>query len=341
MSTAVGPLVDTHLHLWDPAPPELDGRTQSYSWMEGAGMPERSRPEDSLCSPGRDAGAQSVGAQAVGAQAVVVEADADDPAAEREWITALARTWPGILGYVAAIDLAASDWESSAAELAADPLVVGVRHNLEQRPLGSLAALGLGEKVGRLGELGLAFDVCVRAEQLGEAARELGGASGPVILDHLGKVTLGERAAGANPDPALARWREDLLAFAALPASACKVSGLWSLLEAPQQQQVADAAWRERAVASAAERIAVVLECFGPDRMLLGSDHPVSTLARGLDRDTALAMTLEAIGCSGGTAPDPARLDATARRVYRLASIEAGRNHDGAHLPDPQDRSTP
>jgi L-fuconolactonase len=116
------------------------------------------------------------------------------------------------------------------------------------------------------------------------------------VLDHVGKPDI---AAGLL-DP----WRAEILALAALPNVACKVSGMVT--------EADPTAWT---VADLEPYVAHVLTSFGEERVLFASDWPVVTLAADYLRwvETLDGLT---IGLS-----EPARRKLwadNARRVYRL-----------------------
>jgi L-fuconolactonase len=92
------------------------------------------------------------------------------------------------------------------------------------------------------------------------------------VLDHFAKPHL------ATGD--IAEWRGDIARLAEHPNVVCKLSGL--VTEAAKDWQVADL---RQAVDHA-------LGCFGPERMLWGSDWPVVDLAGGYEKWHAAAETL-------------------------------------------------
>ena len=115
------------------------------------------------------------------------------------------------------------------------------------------------------------------------------------ILDHCG-----------NPDIAgdgFAAWRDGLRAVAALPNVAAKFSGI--VVNAGPN-------W---SVAALRPYVDHLIACFGWDRLVWGSDHPVVTLTGSLER--WVAATHELIG--GATDAERARLlHGNAERIYRL-----------------------
>jgi L-fuconolactonase len=85
------------------------------------------------------------------------------------------------------------------------------------------------------------------------------------VLDHCAKppILSGE----------LEPWATDLRALAKRPHVCCKLSGL-----------VTEADWQQWTPANLEPYWRVVLEAFGPDRLLFGSDWPVALLATGYQR---------------------------------------------------------
>lgn len=135
--------------------------------------------------------------------------------------------------------------------VAAEPLVVGVRRLLQHEPERLFDDPALRDGIRLLAECALPFDLCVVAEQLPAVAR-LARACPDVqfVLDHLGKPR--------ELDP----WRADIAALAARPNVACKLSGLATEIAGDHRPYLEHA-----------------LECFGPERCMVGSDWPVLTLA--------------------------------------------------------------
>ncbi|MCQ9367117.1 amidohydrolase family protein [Brevibacterium sp. 91QC2O2] len=286
-------MFDAHLHLWD-------RNRFAYPWMDGnADLPQVSAPG----APGFPDADFPVGAVFV--EAGVAAAQRLDEVA---WVADLAPA-AGIRGIVAAVDLL--DTAALAGQLAAlreFPLVVGVRDNFEGLPAGVLA-----ERLpGLLAVLsaGLRVDVCIRHEQAAElaglleaVAAQRGDASG-VVLDHIAKPGLedlagvseaasaAEAAAQRSAVLAAARdaWLPGIRRLATIESLAVKISGLPGQVPGPVTGELAGQL--------AQTFLPPLLEAFGPDRVLFGSDHPVSTLAHGLDYRVwfgALHLTLAGI----------------------------------------------
>jgi L-fuconolactonase len=190
-------------------------------------------------------------------RAIFVQADCapDQGMAEVRWVEKLA--WPALAGIVAFApieDGAAA--QAVLAELATRPMVVGVRRLLQDEPAGFVSEAGFAAGLAAVARRGLVFDATIRAEQLEELAQVHRVVPGlAVVLDHLGNPPLADGLDSA----AGRRWLGGITALAANPSAVVKLSGA-----------VAGDAWTGPLFARAA------LEVLGPDRMLLGSDQPLT-----------------------------------------------------------------
>lgn len=146
-----------------------------------------------------------------------------------------------------------------------DRRVRGVRQVLHGgTPAGFCLGRQFVESVRLLGTMGLRFDVCVRAEELADAAKLADLCPDTVlILDHCGNANVQWRDRS--------RWQRDIEQVARRPNVWCKISGIVA--------SARPGAW------SAADLAPIVLHCaevFGRGRILWASDWPVCTLAATL-----------------------------------------------------------
>lgn len=274
------PVIDSHVHFWDP-------RRMAYPWLRAVPALDRPfTPSDLL----------EVLPEPV--EAVFVEAGRAPGQAEEEvrWVRDLARTQPWIRGAVAHVSL--DDPDRSAETIrghAADPFVVGVRHNVQDEPAGFMAGAAFRAGVALLGEAGLPFDACVRAHQLDELA-DLAAACPHtlIVLDHLGKPS--------PADPGR-RWRDALRRLARTDNVVCKLSGLATEAAPGTPPDTLSPVLRE------------ALDAFGPRRCLYGGDWPVMTLASSYGAWLDLVRTALA---DLPAADADAVLHGNAARVYRL-----------------------
>ncbi|MDR7183760.1 L-fuconolactonase [Microbacterium trichothecenolyticum] len=242
-------VVDGHLHLWDP-------EVLTYEWLEGPLL--RSFGPDEL-----DVALQDAPEADCGFVFVQAECAPEQSIAEVDWVASLTDRVPvrGIVARPPLEDPGATDEHLAA--FAERPLVVGVRRLLQSEPDGFGLRPGFLRGARAVASAGLTFDAGVRWTQLpdlvafADALPEL-----TIVLDHLGKPEVGSPDAA---DPADGTpWAESLRDLARRPNVVCKLSGL------PAESL---GEWTE---AQMRPFLDVALDAFGPDRLLFGSDWPVS-----------------------------------------------------------------
>jgi L-fuconolactonase len=194
--------------------------------------------------------------------------------AETRFLLDVAEKADLVHGVVGWIDFDAEDALARIDALAAPNLLVGLRPMVQDIPDDDwLLGSHLAPLLAAMAAHDLVFDALVlprhlpRLTQVVSRHPEL-----EFVLDHFGKPRL------ASGD--IADWRHDIAHLAAQPNVVCKLSGL--VTEAAKDWQDADL----RAAVDHA------LACFGPQRMLWGSDWPVVNLAGGYDKWFAAAETL-------------------------------------------------
>jgi L-fuconolactonase len=168
----------------------------------------------------------------------------------------------GVIGWV---DLTAPDVSDRLAALRERPganQLVGIRHLVQSEPDARwLCRADVRRGLAAVAEAGLVYDLLVFPHQLAaavETVRQLPSMS--FVLDHLAKPPIASRE--------LEPWRSDIRRLAAAPNVAVKLSGMVTEAD-PNDWQVAD-------LRPYAE---TVLEAFGADRTMFGSDWPVCLLA--------------------------------------------------------------
>src|SRR5690606_36070472 len=240
------PIVDAHVHLYDPG-------VIRYGWMAKRPVLDQPRLMAQL-----DAARGPVEIEAL--VWVEVGADPGQYLQETSFVDGLARGDRRIRAMVAHAPL-----ERGAAvtpdleKLAAHGLVRGIRRLLQDESDDAFCLRpGFVEGVRLLPRFDLSFDICVYHRQLASAL-ELVRRCPEVrfVLDHAGKP--GIRAGLMEP------WRSQITELAALPNVWCKLSGL--ITEADHQS------WTR---AQLRPYIDHVIERFGLDRVMFGSDWPVA-----------------------------------------------------------------
>ena len=193
---------------------------------------------------------------------------------ESRWLLALADESPAIKGVVGLVDLRSESGEEQLGELARHPRFVGVRHVVQDEPDDRfLLQPEFVRGICKLKQFKLTYDLLVFPHQL-PAAIELARLcpDQPFVLDHLAKPNIREGT--------LSPWREQIRELAKSPNVWCKVSGM-----------VTEANWANWKPADFQPYVDVVVEAFGQDRLMFGSDWPVCLLAGEYARVVELVET--------------------------------------------------
>ncbi len=280
-------VIDAHHHVWDLAVRDQD-------WITGEPMApiRRSFTLEDLRPAALAAGVDAT----VLVQTVTV-------AAETPEMLALAAADPLVAGVVGWTDLTSPAIAGTLAGLAAGPgggRLVGIRHQVQSEPDPDwLRRPGVIRGLRAVGTAGLCYDLVVRPHQIPAASFAAAAVPGlTFVLDHAGKPPIASGDIGV--------WTAAIREFAALPNTACKLSGLVT--------EAAPGAGPREFVPVAD----VVLSAFGAERVMFGSDWPVCLLAGDYAGVTALARSLTA-GLSD--AERAAVFGATAARVYGIGAV--------------------
>ncbi len=176
-------------------------------------------------------------------------------------LLAAADSCSAIVGVVGWIDLRADDIAAACAA-ADDPRIVGYRHIVQdEADPDFLLDPAFIHGVQVVAARGLTYDLLVRVDQLRTVPGFLGRVgAGRFVLDHAAKPDI---ASGAWQP-----WADRIAAVAAFPNVDCKISGL--VTEADHTR------WTEEEIEP---YLSHALRCFGPDRLIWGSDWPVCLLA--------------------------------------------------------------
>jgi L-fuconolactonase len=279
------PIIDAHLHLWDPTRFRM-------RWLDG---------NDVLDQPFglAEFREHTQGLEVEGMVYLQVEVEPAYALLEARWALEQARVDTRILGLVPWAPL--ENGERARAFLdalvALGPLVKGVRRLIQGESRAFCLKTNFVRGVQILPEYGLSFDLCIYQPQLAntiELVRQCPETS--FVLDHIGKPNIKVQ----QLDP----WRDELRQLAALPNVCCKLSGL--VTEADQQHWTLD---------DLRPYVEHVVECFGEDRIMFGSDWPVAYQASSYAR---WVETLDTLTAGLSQKARHKLWNHNARRFYRL-----------------------
>ncbi len=278
-----GPMrIDAHQHFWHYSPAEYDWIDASMAAIRRDFLPPDLAPL--LAAAGLD------GSIAVQARQSV---------RETEWLLAFAAAYPQIKGVVGWVPLAerGTGVGNLLDRYAGEPAFKGVRHVLQGAPDSYLEHPGFNAALHEVAARNLTYDLLVYARQL-PAARHWVDRHPTlrIVVDHIAKPVV----AGAPPR----EWRAHLRELACREHVCCKFSGV--VTEVPGWR------WTPELLRPYFE---VVLEAFGPQRLMFGSDWPVCLVATDYARWAAFVATCVAPLAASERA---AILGETAVRFYHI-----------------------
>ena len=237
-------VIDAHHHLWHYSAAE-------YDWIDDS-MPALQRdflPADLVVELGK---ASVDGAVTVQARQTLEET---------RRLLEFAQSCEAIRGVVGWAPLAAPDFEDSVAAFTTNPKLVGLRHVVQAEPKGFLDDPGFNRGIRALQQIGLVYDLLIVESQLEEAIRFVDRHSQQMfVLDHIAKP----RIAASVIEP----WRTRIQELSLRSNVSCKLSGM-----------VTEDSWSNWSMESLRPYFDVVVEAFGPARLMAGSDWPVCLIA--------------------------------------------------------------
>jgi L-fuconolactonase len=243
------PIVDTHLHLWDP-------KYLRYPWLDGNELLNQAY----LLENYRKACGPVQVERMVFLQCECLPAQFMD---EADWVTKLAKSDPRIRGIVPWAPLEKGEAACDDLEkLAANPLIKGIRRIIQFEPdMEFCLRPDFVKGVQALPRYGLSFDICINYTQMANTIKLVRQCPEvQFILDHIGKPDIKNHV--------LEPWKREIKSLAGFPNVWCKMSGL--VTEADHKT------WTKEDLKPYIDH---VLECFGFGRVMFGGDWPVATQA--------------------------------------------------------------
>lgn len=219
--------------------------------------------------------------------------------AETDFLLGLAANTPFVAGVVGWLEMDSDDFADQLAAYRLNPHFLGLRPMLQDieddewilRPR-------VLQSLRRVAEADLPFDFLVYARQLPYVQKAL-AAVGPMraVIDHIAKPEI--RLHKLEP------WKTQIAQLAEHPNLYCKLSGM--ITEADHQHWSAE---------TLHPYIHHVIDSFGWDRVLFGSDWPVCLLAGSYDQ--VIQVLKEALGSRMGETEERKLFGDNAARFYKL-----------------------
>jgi L-fuconolactonase len=248
--------IDTHHHLWR-------YNEKEYGWMDGSmSVLKRDYLPRELNTEMEKSGV--TGTIAVQARQKIEETG---------WLLEMAGDHSFIKGVVGWVDLRSTDVEVQINALADHPKLVGIRHVIHDEPDDDfMLRQDFIRGIWMLRTYHLVYELLLFPRHLERAVQLV--RRNPYqrfVLDHIGKPAIRSGV--------LAPWRDDIERLGAEPNVWCKISGM-----------VTEADHSTWEYSDFVPYMEVVLEAFGPDRLMVGSDWPVCRLAGEYDEVMAIPL---------------------------------------------------
>lgn len=237
--------IDSHQHFWHYNPAEHVWMTDSMAILKKDFLPEDLAPL-----------LEQTGFQGT------VAVQARQNLQETEWLLELTGQHDFIKGVVGWVDLRSPEVRSQLETYAQRPKLKGVRHVVHDEPDDYFMLLPeFLRGLALLREFNLTYDLLLFPRHLPVAVEVVKQfPDQKFVVDHIAKPFI--------RDKTFSPWDSDLRELAKFENVYCKVSGM-----------VTEAAWGQWVVADFYPYLDIVFDCFGPNRLMFGSDWPVCTLS--------------------------------------------------------------
>ena len=242
--------IDAHQHFWHYNAHEYSWINDAMSSLQRDFLPEDLKPE--LDRTGFEG---------------TIAVQARQTLEETRWLLQLAEVAPFVLGVVGWVDLRSAEVRAQLSEFCANTKFVGVRHVVQSEPDDRfLLQPEFLRGIAMLEEFDLTYDILVYPRHVPIATEFVKRFPRQrFVLDHLAKPLI----KSGNIEP----WRTHLRELAQQSNVCCKLSGL-----------VTEADWKNWKSADIEPYLDIAFASFGGDRLMIGSDWPVCTVAGSYTR---------------------------------------------------------
>jgi L-fuconolactonase len=241
-------VIDAHHHFWKYDPVEYDWINDEMSVIRKDFLPaDLKKTIDS--------------AGVVG----VISVQARQTVEETRWLLDMAKRNSFIKGVTGWVPLRDKP-EKILEELASEPHLRAVRHVLQGEPDGYMLDKDFNSGISLLKKYDLVYEILIFERQLKSSIELVKRHPDQVfVLDHIAKPRIKENQ--------ISPWKENIKELARYQNVFCKISGM--VTEADYKT------WTEDQLRPYLE---TVLDAFGPERLMFGSDWPVCLVACGYER---------------------------------------------------------
>ena len=274
-------IIDSHHHFWKYNPIEYDWIDEPMKVIRKNFLPENL--ELTISEAGVDG---------------VISVQARQSVEETDWLIGMAHQNDFIKGVVGWLPLMEANIEDDLDKYSGDKILKGLRHVIQgETDPEFILRKDFNRGISLLRKFSLVYDILIVERQLHNTIRFADQHPDQVfVLDHIAKPLIGKNE--------LSPWKDNIRELARRENVNCKISGM-----------VTEADFENWTPAQLQPYFDVVLEAFGPDRVLFGSDWPVCLVATTYKNWMALVQK----NLSELSKPEQAKImGENAVRIYEL-----------------------
>jgi L-fuconolactonase len=277
--------IDAHQHLWSYQSNEYAWISENMSVLARDYLPEQLKLEMKM--------ANIDGTIAVQARQTINET---------QWLLSLARNSAILRGVVGWAPICSASFEQELERLQQEKKLKGLRHVIQDEPdRNFILRPDFNRGISAMTPSGLVYDILIFARQLPPTIQFVDKHPNQVfVVDHIAKPSIKEGV--------MEPWRTNIRKLAERQNVYCKLSGM-----------VTEASWSNWSTQNLKPYVDAVLEAFGPNRLMAGSDWPVCLLATSY---SGWFATLQQMLHWLSTSEKENIFGGVALRVYRLQSQE-------------------
>ena len=236
--------IDSHQHFWNYDPKKQEWITEDMSRIRRNFTPGDLYP---LLQDAKLDGCIAV--------------QADESLRETDYLLDLANQHEWILGVVGWADLGKDDLDQVLDQYASQEKLVGFREVLQSKDPRYMLREEFIRGLHKLKERGLVYDLLLFPNHLDATLDLLKKCpEQPMVIDHLAKPLI--------KNGEWKEWKKKMAPIAERELIYCKISGM-----------VTEADWKKWKAEDLLPYLEIILELFGPDRLMYGSDWPVCLVA--------------------------------------------------------------
>ena len=190
-----------------------------------------------------------------------VSVQVDQTEAETQFQIELAKDNPFIKGVVGWINLMNPSIEATLEKYQDKPIVKGFRHILQGEAKGFMLQPKFIDGLKALANNNYTYDLLIYHHQIPDALKLLKELdSFKIVVDHIAKPDI--------KNSHITEWEKNIKALANYPNVYCKISGMTT-----------EADWKNWTAQDLTPYLDIVVEAFGTNRLMFGSDWPVCLVA--------------------------------------------------------------